>query len=329
MEEILNLLKRILEMLEENRIIMFLVDGLGTLDLRVPRARRRVYKTVFPTSTPTFLYTFHSLLRPEEHGFLEWYMRFRDSIVAIPSWEDAVKGRELELGRDASRNEVFPFKSLSEILARRGFSVLYYTPFARSTFTKATSEGAEVKEIRYLSQVFPLGEADFIFIYWPSVDSIRHERYEDEALWVEIEFIELFVERLIKRMPKKTRLYVLSDHGFTLCKQRYLLPVIDSILPVGGERVAFYKELGVGEVENEVRRIGVPADVFRLEELRYFKGEINPRCYENYGHVMVVAREHVCFKYPFKREELQGLGVHGGLSDSEKIINLWEYEKHT
>lgn len=35
-------------MLEENRIIMFLVDGLGTLDLRVPRARRKVYKTVFP-----------------------------------------------------------------------------------------------------------------------------------------------------------------------------------------------------------------------------------------------------------------------------------------
>ena len=48
---------------------MLLVDGLGTLDLRVPRARRKVYKTVFPVSTPTFLYIFHSLLRPEEHGF--------------------------------------------------------------------------------------------------------------------------------------------------------------------------------------------------------------------------------------------------------------------
>ena len=53
MDDILNLHKRILEMLEENRIIMFLVDGLGTLDLRVPRARRKVYKTIFPTSTPT------------------------------------------------------------------------------------------------------------------------------------------------------------------------------------------------------------------------------------------------------------------------------------
>lgn len=329
MDDIFNILNRIPEMLKENGIIMFLVDGLGTLDLRVPRARRKVYKTVFPTSTPTFLYAFHSLLRPEEHGFLEWYMRFRDSIIAIPPWEDVIKGRELVLGRDVSRDEVFPFKSLSEILVEKGFSVLYYTPFARSTFTKATSEGAEVREIRYLSQVFPLGEADFIFIYWPSVDSIRHERYKDEALRVEIEFIELFVKQLIKKMPKKTKLYILSDHGLTLCKRRYLLPVIDSILPVGGERVAFYKKLDVSEVKNEIWRRGIQADVFRLEELEYFKGEINPRCYENYGNVVVIAKEHVCFKYPFEREELQGLGVHGGLSDSERIINLWEYEKYT
>ncbi len=329
MEEILDFLKRIPEILEETRIVMFMVDGLGSLDLCIPRPRKRVYQTVFPTSTPTFFYTFHSLLRPEEHGFLEWYMRFRDSIIAIPPWEDVIKNQKLELGRDVSRDEVFPFKSLSEILTGRGFSVLYYTPFARSTFTKATSEGAEVREIKYLSQVFPLGEADFIFIYWPSIDSIRHERHEDEALRVEIEFIELFVKQLIKRMPKKTKLYILSDHGLTLCKRRYLLPVMDSILPVGGERVAFYKELDVGEVENEIKRRGIPADVFRLEELEYFKGEISPRCYENYGHVMVIAKEHVCFKYPFEKEKLQGLGVHGGLSDSERIINLWEYEKHT
>ena len=322
MEDILNLLERIPGMLEEKRIIMFLIDGLGTIDLRVPRAKRRVYETVFPTSTSTFLYTFHSLLRPEEYGFLEWYMRFRDSVVAIPPWEDVAKNRKLELGKDVSKDEVFPFKSLSEILTRGGFSVLYYTPFARSTFTRATSKGAEVREIRYLSQVFPLGEADFIFIYWPSIDSIRHERYEDEALRVEIEFIELFVKQLIKRMPKKTKLYILSDHGLTLCKRRYLLPIIDSILPVGGERVAFYKELDVGEVGNEIRRRGIPADVFRLEGLEYFKGVISPRCYENYGDVMVIAKKHVCFKYPFEREELQGLGAHGGLSDSEGIINL-------
>ncbi len=43
---------------------------------------------------------------------------------------------------------------------------------------------------------------------------------------------------------------------------------------------------------------------------------------------MMVAKEHVCFKYPFEREEVQELGAHGGLSDSERMINIWEYEKY-
>ncbi len=329
MEEVIEFLRRIPEVLEENRVVMLVVDGLGSLDLHIPGSRRRLLQTVFPSSTPTFLYTLHSLLRPEEHGFLEWYMRFRDSIVTIPPWEDVIKGRKLELGRDVSRDEVFPFKSLSEILTERGFSVLYYTPYAKTTFTRATSRGAKVQEIQYLSQVFPLGDADFTLIYWPSIDTILHERYRDEALSAEIEFIELFVRQLIKRMPKGTRLYVLSDHGLTLCRQRYLLPTVGPHPPVGGGRVAFYKDVSLDEVEEEIKRRGIPADVHELKELEYFRGRISPRCYENYGNVIVIAREHVCFRYPFEKEEKQGLGSHGGPSSEERIISLWEYTKTT
>ncbi len=325
MEGILNLLRKIPVMLEESKVIMFLIDGLGTLNLRVPKARKVVTETVFPTSTPTFLYTFHSLLHPREHGFLEWFMRFKDSIVAIPPWEDVIEGKELVLGEDVSRDDVFPFKSLSEILSEKGFSILYYTPFPESAFTKAVSEGAEVRGIKYLSQVFPLGEADFIGIYWPSVDSIRHERYFDESLKVELGFIELFISYLMKRLPRRTKLYVLSDHGLTLCKQRYLLPTINSTPPVGGERVAFYKGVSVDEVKDVISKEGIPADVYRLNELKYFRGEVSPRCYENYGDVVVIAKENTCFKYPFEKGREKGLGVHGGLSPDERIVNLWEY----
>ncbi len=45
-------------MLEENEITMSLVDRLGTLDSRVPRARRKVYKTVFPTSISSVIIAF-------------------------------------------------------------------------------------------------------------------------------------------------------------------------------------------------------------------------------------------------------------------------------
>ncbi len=328
MNEIIGFLRKLPMLLEESRVIVFLIDGLGDLDLGIRGFDKDVYHTVFPTSTPTFFYTLNSLLHPREHGFLEWYMRFRDTIVAIPPWKDVPNDRKLELGKDVSRSDVFPFKSLSEILSEKGFSILYYTPFAESTFTKAVSRGATVKGIRYLSQVFPLEEADFTFIYWPSIDSILHERYRDEALYVELEFIKLFIKLLIRKIPGETRLYILSDHGLTICKHRYTLPTIGSNPPVGGERVAFYKDVGVEEVEREITNRGIPADVHRLSELEYFKGQINPRCYENYGETIVLARGNTCFQYPFEKENKRGLGVHGGLTSEERTVILWKYIKN-
>ncbi len=170
--------RRIPEMLEESKIIILMVDGLGSIDLRIPRARKRVYQTVFPTSTPTFLYTFHSLLRPEEHGFLEWYMRFRGSTVAIPPWEDAVNSRELILGKDVSKDEVSPLRLFQRFLSRKVSQCytirhLLDLPSLRLLVKELKLERLSIypkyslweKPISYLSN-------------WPSVDSIRHERYE-------------------------------------------------------------------------------------------------------------------------------------------------------
>lgn len=328
MDDVLGFLTSIPVILREARVIVFLVDGLGSLNLRIPFTRKDVYQTVFPPSTPAFLYTLHSLLRPEEHCFLEWYMRFRDTVVTTLPWEDVLKERRLELGKDIDREDVFPFKSLSEILAEKGFKVLYYTPFADSVFTKAVSNGAKVKEIRYLSEVFPLEEADFTLIYWNSIDSIRHRRYIDEAVRMETRFIELFVRYLVRKMPEGTKLYVLSDHGLVRCKHRYLLPVIDSAIPVGGERTAFYKGLGLSEVREAIRKRGIPASIARLEELRYFQGDIDPRCRENYGDIAVIAKRGACFQYPFEKpSEERRVGVHGGTSRRERTVILYEYEK--
>ncbi len=327
MEEIISFLKEIPKILEETSIIVFLVDGLGSINLGIRGFKKRFYTTVFPSSTPTFIYTLHSLLSPEEHGFLEWYMRYGDTIVSIPPWHDIVRDRKLELGKDVSRDDVFPFKSLSEILSEKGYSVTYYTPFPESTFTKATSVGARVIGIKYLSQIFPLDKADFILIYWPSIDSILHERYRSEAFTVELELLRSFIKILMTKIPNNTKLYILPDHGLTLCKQKYLLPTIDSILPVGGERVAFYKNLDYDEVKEVIEEKSVPAKVFKLNELKYFKNRISNRCYRNYGDIAVIAEEHVCFKYPFEKEEKQSLGAHGGLSGEETNIILWEYTK--
>ncbi len=327
MKHILDFIKGLPTKLEEGKVVALLIDGLGTLGLNLPGFSVETYETVFPSSTPTFMYTFHSMIPPAQHGFLEWYMRFKGTIVAVPPWVDVLRDRELRLGKDVSEEDIFPFKPLPEVLADKGFSVTYYTPFADSAFTKAVTRGAEVREIKYLSQVFPLSDADATFIYWPSIDSILHERYVDEALRAEVEFMELFVKQLVRKIPRKTTLYVLADHGLTLCRRRHVLPVIGSEPPVGGERVAFYRGVGVDEVKEGLSAKGISAEVLKMEEVPHFKGELSPRCISNYGDVVVIAEEHECFKYPFEGGREKGLGAHGGLSREEIFINVWGYRK--
>jgi len=323
-ESIMKVIKQIPEFAEEKKTIMLLIDGLGLNDLSLPRVfKKQVYITVFPSSTTTFFCSFHSLLPPKHHGFLEWYMRFRalKEPVAIPPWK-TVSGKELELGRDIKREEVFPFRSLSEILWKKDLSSCYYTPYADSAFTKVTSRKSKVIKITYLSQVFPLLDADFTFIYWPSIDSILHEEFKSEAFYAEIKTLEFFIKILWKKIPRGSNLFIISDHGLTEKKRNYLLPTIEKAYPVGGSRVAFYKDLSKDIVEKEFRKRRIPAKIYELNELDEFKGDINKRCYENFGNIVAIAKDGAGFEYPFERGK-PFKGGHGGKSREEIYVNVW------
>ena len=327
-KNIMELIGQIPEISSERRTIMFLIDGLGINSLSVPRQfKRQIYTTVFPSSTATFLYSFHSLLLPKRHGFLEWYMRFKNlnEPVAIPPWE-TVSGKKLELGKDLKREDVFPFRSLSEILWKKGLSSCYYTPYGDSTFTKVTSRKSKVIKIRYLSQIFPLYDVNFIFIYWPSIDSILHEEFKSEAFYAEIKTLEFFIRILWRKIPRDSNFFIFSDHGLTEKKRNYLLPTIEGTYPVGGSRVAFYKNIDKDTVEEKFKKRKIPAQIFELNELDEFKGVINKRCYENFGNVVAIAEDGVGFKYPFEKEK-PFIGGHGGKSREEIYVNVWMASK--
>lgn len=325
--KILEFLRKIPVMLEENKIVLLVLDGLGLNELKLPNFKKEVYQTVFPSSTPAFFYSFHSLLPPNEHGFLEWYMRFKNKILTIPPWK-TIDGKLLELGKDVRKKDVFPFKSLSEILHSKGFSTTYYTPYPDSTFTKATSKKAKVVGINFLSQVFPLDDSDFIFIYWPSADVILHERYKDDAFKTEIKMIETFIKILVKKLEKNCLLFILSDHGLIKCKKRYLLPKIGKKFPVGGSRVAFYKDVEKEEVEKEFKKRNIPVDVFNLDEIESFGKKVDKRCYKNFGNIVVIGKNNIGFEYPFERKEKRNFAAfHGGLTKEENFVNVWSLKK--
>jgi hypothetical protein len=319
---LLDLIRKFPEILKEKKLITFVIDGLGAAELNLPFLKKSIYRTVFPSSTPTFFYSFHSLLEPKEHGFLEWFMRFKNfkKPIAIPPWTD-FDGNPLRL----KKIEVFPFKSLSEILWEKGFSSFYYTPFGNSIFTQATSKKAKIKHIKYLSQVFPLAKEDFIFIYWPSSDEILHHEFKNETFKIDKKFLEFFIKILYEKMAKNTRLIVFSDHGQTRIIKRYKLPTINGY-PVGGSRVAFYK--GEKEkIEKKLKKMKIPAMIYELKELEFFQGKINKRCIENFGNVVVIAKGNFGFNYPFEKHPFTLIGGHGGLSREEMFVNVWIGEK--
>jgi len=317
-QHILDLIRSVPVMLEEDRVIMLFIDGLGINNLRLPFLKRFTCQTIFPSSTPTFFYSFHSLLQPAEHGFLEWNMRFGKKIITIPPWID-IKGREVK----ASSRTIFPFIPLSEMLHRKGFTSTYYSPFADTPFSRASGRKARHVKISLLADVFPLADSDFVFIYWPSIDTILHERFKDERFDVEIRMIETFISLLWKRLVNG-KIFVLSDHGLTDVKRKYLLPGIGG-MPVGGARVAFYKNIEKEEVERVFRRKRIPADIYYLKEAPYFNGKISRRCYKNYGNVIAIAKDKIGFIYPYSNEKYRG--AHGGLSREEMHVNVWHGEK--
>jgi hypothetical protein len=110
-------------------------------------------------------------------------MRFKGKPIKVPPWTDLDENK-----LEVKRKEVFPFRSLSEILYKKGFSSSYSTPFPDTSFTIFTSKKAEIRGIAHLSEIFSLADSDFLFIYRPSCDDVSHKNYRNESFRIEKNF---------------------------------------------------------------------------------------------------------------------------------------------
>ncbi len=341
-KNVLEVLWKILQVLEEKRVFLLLIDGLGINKPNFPKKLKcRKFTTVFPSSTPTFFYSFHSGRYPKNHGYLEWYMRFKDEIVTIPPWK-RVSGEDLILDVDVKPKDIFPFKPFFQKIKNKGKEVLHATPYADTYFTLFSMQGCEIMEISSLSEIFPIPEnKDIIYVYWPNLDMILHQHYKGICYEMEMSFIETFVEFLIKKLPKDMELIITSDHGLTKTTKIFELPIVDGVLPVGGARVAFYRDVDEEKVKKQFKKENINAEVKTIYEVPEYKGKISKRCVENFGNVLAIAKGNVSFKYPYRKLMLEilglsedealhsaleseaDIGVHGGLSKEEKYVNLW------
>ncbi len=341
-KNVLDVLWKIPQILEEKRVFLLLIDGLGINTPNFPKKLKcEKFRTVFPSSTPTFFYSFHSGREPKKHGYLEWYMRFKDEIITIPPWK-RVSGEDLILDVDVKPKDIFPFKPFFKKIREKGKEVLHVTPYADTYFTLFSMQGCEIMEISSLSEIFPIPEdKDLIYVYWPNVDMILHQQYKGIAYEMEISFIETFVEFLLKKLPKNMELIITSDHGLVKTSKVFELPIVDDVLPVGGARVAFYRDVEKEKVEKMFKKKKIKAEIKSIFEIPDYGRNISKRCVENFGDVVAIAKGKASFNYPYRKLILEMLGlsegetshaaleneaevgVHGGLSEEELYVNLW------
>lgn len=127
----------------------------------------------------------------------------------------------------------------------------------------------------------------------------------------------IFYKNFIQKNSQNSYLVVTSDHGQTFVRERYKLPIIDTF-PVGGSRVAFYKS-EKEKVERILKSKRIPVKVYEIDEIY---GKVNKRCIENFGNVVVIAKENIGFIYPFEKSK-EDIGVHGGITKEEIYVNIY------
>jgi hypothetical protein len=323
---IVDLLKQIMALaLRKENVIVFIIDGLGKSEIPLDW-RKKVYTTIFPSSTPPFVYTFFSLLWPGEHGFLEWYANFADAgierPIQIPPYK-SVNGTEVRLDQET----VFPFKPFLAELAEADIPCALLSPFAKSLFSRSvTPKNCYTKELQTLSDIFPLPSSGYTVVYWPEIDSILHHEWKTTHYYRALETIGTVLHSLEKNIEDNTHIFIFSDHGLTKCTIPITLPQIATILPYGGSRVAFYNASvnRQNEVVEELESLPGGHQVVSIEDLRgLLGGKISQRAIERYGNIVAIAEGDTYFTYPYKKHQHIMLGHHGGLSEEEMEVYVW------
>ena len=312
--------------------------------------------SVFPSATPATLTTLNTGRRPLGHGLLGWemyYREFGDHIFTLP-----FRTRDGESPEDVygfRPENLFEGSSVYEKVSRSGincFSVVD-RELEDSEYTDLTSSGAE-KVPYYDTADMALKVRDvlrekegrkYIYSYTADVDSVSHiEGPETEAVKNQVEKISRTLERnLVEGLePEKmedTLVIVTSDHGQIEAGEKVDLLQWDKvpeciekdengdlIEPSGnaGRSVFLHVEDGkTGELQ-EFLDEKLDAQVLKTQEAidegLFGTGLEAEKFRERAGDLTIISRGRKI--HWFRPEELEDIGVHGGLHRKEMEVPL-------
>ena len=207
------------------RVVVLLVDGLGTLALeshadRAPFLARLLgaagshrISTVFPSTTPIALTSLGTGLTPGEHGVTGLYVRLDDgamvNMLAIPAQTDlrAFQPRATAFERAVAAGvqttrvgpASFDGAGLTEAGLRGGRYVAADSPAARATAVHVA--------VRRSAPAL-------VYCYYGDLDATGHRHGLDSDAWrAELARVDQWVAQVAAGLPAGTTMLVTSDHG--------------------------------------------------------------------------------------------------------------------
>lgn len=335
-------------------LVLFVVDGLGDRFLNRHGAggvllanRQGSMTSVFPSTTATAITTYLTAQAPSQHGLTGWHMYFKelDGVLAVLPMRPRTGAPIPAPIADA---ESF-FKHPNVFAAIDDMSyIVSPIEIIESPFNRAHSGMARRIPYRTMEECFAAivslvknaKERQFIYAYWPQLDSLAHEYgIEHEHTLTHFAQLERAIGVLFESLDEQdVTMIVTADHGFvdatsdrTIEIEAY--PDIARMLrlPLCGERRAAYAYLHPGcheEFEAYVKEnfandiVAQPAA--QVIEQGYFgPGVPHPKLSERIGDYVLFMNDNAVIKdwLPGERRYVQ-IGVHGGLSAEELYVPL-------
>jgi len=314
--------------------------------------------SVFPSSTMPALGTLNTGLSPAAHGLLGWtvYLEEFGEAAELARWGPAAghfSYLDPELGaHDPAR--FFGLETVHQRLGRAGVRSIAIcpAPHRRSGLSGMIFQGADLPGYYATSGALaiaeqlladdPGGEPLYLYVYWPSLDTVSHHRgpwgaeHDEEVASLDFSF-----GRWLNRHGRRGDLLVLitADHGHVPSNPNRVVRLdhdpglLDRLLspPTGERRLAFLHAShgGAGDLRahceahlTSVAELVDPHDLF--ERGLFGPGSVSAAARRRAGDLILMARGDHQFVCPFsdRQPAYPLIGNHGALDPREMLVPL-------
>lgn len=335
-------------------VLVALIDGFGLDGWRRERGERPLLgrltergrvtplTSIYPSETAAAITTFHTGALPASHGVIGWNVYDPRADVAFTALPHEVK---TGTGEIPPRGEVADADPLYPALAAAGIDTHHVVPFEGSTegVTSRTYEGLGDAGTTLASTLDAAEPPAYVYAYFPHVDAAAHDEGTASdayrgALAGICEELSGVVAGLDRRTAAETLVIATADHGHidTDPARNVDLSAVDAVeaglrrhadgTPVrfaGSPRnVHLHLEPGAVAEVRETLRGTLDARVFRGEEV-IDRGLCGPDPSETFRRRLgdlVVTHRDLGVWWGREREELEMIGMHGGLSPAEMLV---------